>query len=54
MADTTLAVRIREFGGPDVMKLDGAPLPPPGPGEVRVRHTTIGLNYTHGATVLLP
>lgn len=45
MADTTLAVRIREFGGPEVMKLDGAPLPPPGPGEVRVRHTAIGLNY---------
>lgn len=45
MADTTLAVRVREFGAPEVMKLEAAPLPPPGPGEVRVRHTAIGFNY---------
>lgn len=45
MADTTLAVRVREFGAPEVMKLEAVPLPPPGPGEARVRHTAIGFNY---------
>ena len=45
MADTTLAVRIHEFGGPEVMKLEAVPLPEPGTGEVRLRHTAIGLNY---------
>lgn len=45
MPDTTLAVRIREFGGPEVMKLEAVPLPDPAPGEARVRHTAIGFNY---------
>jgi NADPH2:quinone reductase len=45
VADTTLAVRIHEFGGPEVMKLETVPLSPPGPGEVRVRHTAVGFNY---------
>ena len=45
MPDTTLAVRIREFGGPEVMQLETVPLPEPGPGEVCVRHTAIGFNY---------
>lgn len=45
MGDTTLAVRIHEVGGPEVMKLEAVPLPPPGPGEARVRHTAVGFNY---------
>ena len=45
MPDTTLAVRIREFGGPEVMQLETVPLPEPGPGEVRVHHAAIGFNY---------
>jgi NADPH2:quinone reductase len=45
MGGTTVAVRIHEVGGPEVMKLEAVPLPPPGPGEVRVRHTAIGFNY---------
>ncbi len=39
------AIRISETGGPEVMKLVDVDVPPPGPGEVRVRQTAIGLNY---------
>ncbi len=36
---------VRSFGGPEVLELEQVELKPPGPGEVRVRHTAIGLNY---------
>jgi NADPH2:quinone reductase len=39
------AIRIGETGGPEVMKLEELDLGKPGPGEVRVRQTAIGLNY---------
>lgn len=39
------AIRIGETGGPEVMKLEDVELGKPGPGEVRVRQTAIGLNY---------
>ncbi len=39
------AIRIEKTGGPEVMQLVDVAVPKPGPGEVRVRHTAIGLNY---------
>jgi NADPH2:quinone reductase len=39
------AIRIEKTGGPEVMELVDVDLPRPGPGEVRVRQTAIGLNY---------
>ncbi|WP_116598867.1 quinone oxidoreductase family protein [Primorskyibacter marinus] len=39
------AIRIHEPGGPDVMHYEDVELDPLGPGEVRLRHTAIGLNY---------
>jgi NADPH2:quinone reductase len=39
------AIRINRVGGPEVMELVEVDLPPPGPGEVQVRHKAIGLNY---------
>ncbi|MEJ2508035.1 MAG: quinone oxidoreductase [Gammaproteobacteria bacterium] len=45
MSDTTQAIRIHEYGGPDVMKLESVELPEPGPGEVRLRQTAVGFNY---------
>ena len=39
------AVRIHEVGGPEVMKLEEIDLAPPGPSEVRVKHSAIGLNF---------
>ena len=41
----TRAIRIHATGGPDVLQLDDVTLPPPGPGEARVRHTAIGVNF---------
>ena len=39
------AIRIEQTGGPEVMQLVDVDLPPPGPGEIRIRHTAIGLNF---------
>lgn len=39
------AIRIHETGGPDAMKLESVVLAEPGPDEIRVRHTAIGLNF---------
>jgi len=39
------AIRIAETGGPEVMKLVDVEVGPPGPGQVQVRQTAIGLNY---------
>jgi NADPH:quinone reductase len=39
------AIRIETHGGPEVMLWQDITLPPPGPGEVRLRHTAIGLNF---------
>jgi NADPH:quinone reductase len=39
------AIRVHETGGPEALKLEDVELPPPGPGEARVRHKAIGLNF---------
>ena len=39
------AIRFHQTGGPEVLTFDAVDLPDPGPGEVRVRHTAIGVNY---------
>ena len=39
------AIRIERTGGPEVMQLVEVDLPGPAAGEVRIRHTAIGLNY---------
>ena len=41
----TKVVRIHETGGPDVLKLEDVDVGEPGPGQARVRHTAIGLNF---------
>ncbi len=38
------AIRVHEFGGPEVMKLEAVPDPTPGDGEVVVRTHAIGVN----------
>jgi NADPH2:quinone reductase len=39
------AIRIHANGGPDVLTWEDITIGDPGPGEARVRHTAVGLNY---------
>ena len=41
----TYAIRFHETGGPDVLRVDEVTLGDPAPGEARVRHHAIGLNF---------
>jgi NADPH:quinone reductase len=36
---------VHEFGGPEVMKLEDRKVGEPGPGEIKIRHRAIGLNF---------
>ena len=40
------AIRVHEYGGLDVLKLEEVPVPEPGPGEARVRLQFAGVNFT--------
>lgn len=52
----THAMVIRETGGPDVLRWEAVALAAPATGEVRVRHTAVGLNFidTYHRTGLYP
>jgi NADPH2:quinone reductase len=39
------AIRVHEFGGPDVMRLDELPTPAPGPGQALVQVEAAGVNF---------
>lgn len=39
------AIRLYETGGPEVLKLEAVEVGAPGPGEARVRHTYVGVNF---------
>ena len=39
------AIRVHEVGGPEVMRVEEVAVGDPGPGEVRLRHTAIGVNF---------
>jgi NADPH2:quinone reductase len=45
MTTTVQAIRIEQFGGPEVLKLAEVPVGEPGPGQVRIRHAACGLNF---------
>jgi NADPH2:quinone reductase len=42
---TVHAIRFHQTGGPEVLSWDSVDVGDPGPGEVRVRHSAVGLNY---------
>ncbi|MEM6847062.1 MAG: quinone oxidoreductase [Pseudomonadota bacterium] len=52
----THAIVVHETGGPEVLRFESVDVGDPGPGEIRVRHTAIGLNYidTYFRTGLYP
>ncbi|WP_341249648.1 quinone oxidoreductase [Cupriavidus pauculus] len=39
------AVRMYETGGPEVLRYEDVEVGEPGPGQVRIRHVAVGLNY---------
>ncbi len=40
------AIRIHSHGGPEVLQWEDVEIAPPGPGEARLRHTAIALNFS--------
>jgi NADPH2:quinone reductase len=40
------AVRVHKVGGPEVLTYEDITVPPPGPGQIRVKQHAIGINYT--------
>jgi NADPH:quinone reductase len=39
-------IRLHQFGGPEVLVEESVPDTPPGPDEIRIRETAIGVNFT--------
>lgn len=39
------AIRLQEYGGPEVLKLTDVEVPPPASGEVQIEHGAVGLNF---------
>jgi NADPH2:quinone reductase len=39
------AIRFHQVGGPEVLQFESVSVGDPGPGQVRIRHTAVGLNY---------
>ncbi len=39
------AIRVHNYGGPEAMQWEPVEVPPPGAGEVTLRHAAVGLNY---------
>ncbi|MBR0669834.1 quinone oxidoreductase family protein [Neoroseomonas soli] len=39
------AIMLREYGGPEVLRMEPVEVPSPGPGEIRLRQTAIGVNF---------
>ncbi len=42
----TEALVVHEYGGPEAMRLEDVEVGAPGPGQIRMRHTAIGLNLS--------
>src|SRR3982751_3152913 len=39
------AIRVHEYGGPEVLSYEDVPVPEPGPGQARVRLAASGVNF---------
>lgn len=50
------AIRVHDYGGPDVLRWEEVEVGDPGPGEVKIEQTAVGLNYidVYGRTGLYP
>lgn len=45
MTITSKAIRVHAYGGPEVLTYEDVTVGEPGPGEIFIRHTAVGLNY---------
>lgn len=45
MTQTSRTIQIQAFGGPEQLQLATLPVGEPGPGEIRIRHHAVGLNF---------
>ncbi len=45
MTLTSHTIRIHAFGGPEQLVLEELPVGEPGPGQIRIRHHAVGLNF---------
>ncbi len=52
----TRAIRVHEYGGPEVLTWEEVEVGAPGPGQIRIKQTAIGLNFidVYGRTGLYP
>src|SRR6476659_2585120 len=41
----TEVIRVHKVGGPEVLTYEDIDVGPPGPGEVKIRHMAVGLNF---------
>ena len=41
----TYAIRVHQYGGPEALRWEEVEVGDPGPGEVRIKQTAVGLNY---------
>jgi len=39
------AIRVHAYGGPEVLTWESVDIPKPGPGQAKIRHTHVGLNF---------
>ena len=44
-SQTSKAVQINQHGGPEELQIVDVTVGEPGPGEIRIRHKAVGLNY---------
>jgi len=50
------AIRFHQAGGPEVLRIEEVAVGQPGPGQARIRHVAVGLNFadTYFRTGLYP
>ena len=50
------AIRFHQTGGPEVLRLEEVAVGHPGPGQARIRHVAVGINFadTYFRTGLYP
>jgi NADPH:quinone reductase len=41
----SMAIRVHAIGGPEVLQWEDVPVEEPGPGQIRLRHSFVGLNF---------